>query len=74
MRTQGGVDLEREIRVRGLTHADVERMLGYTGNGIVTHLINGSRKLPIKRAVIAERELGIPIAHWSIRLEAEQAA
>jgi plasmid maintenance system antidote protein VapI len=74
MRTQGGVDLEREIRVRGLTHAEAERILGYKGNGIISHLISGMRSLPIDRAIVCEREFGIPIAHWGIPFDAEKVA
>jgi hypothetical protein len=73
MRTQGCIDLERVIRVRKLTHAAVEQMLGYKGDGnsgIVTRLISGERKMSLEGSLICERELGIPVAHWAQIVEA----
>lgn len=72
MRNRGGIQLESEIRRRKLRHLDIEKMVGAAeGSGLVTRLVSGERAATMKQAATFERELGIPMASWTIPVEDE---
>lgn len=53
--------------MRGLTHDEVARWLGYSeGSGMISRLISGERRMSLEGAFTLEARLGIPMSHWAV--------